>query len=226
MTQAFCLTHVPFEGPGVFEWALTELGLEFTTFLVPERGLPSSPGDFLLVMGGPMSANDADPWIADEIAFIRKAIESRTRVIGVCLGAQLMAKAMGGNIYKGPQLEIGITTIRLTAAGQADPVFSQLGNPAEVFEWHAEGIEPPPGAIVMAESDSYPVQAFRMGGRAVGILFHAEMERTDVDHLCANCPQDIRTAGLTSTSILQKSKFYLPILQQWARTLVESLAAS
>jgi len=226
MTQAFCLTHVPFEGPGVFEWAINDLGLEFTNFLVPERGLPSVPGDFLIVMGGPMSANDSDPWIAEEIAFIRRAVEQRTRVIGVCLGAQLLAKAMGGSVYKGEKSEIGMTTIRLTESGQKDPLFSQLGNPAEVFQWHSEGIEPPPGAIVMAESDKYPVQAYRMGGRAVGLLFHVEMERTDVDHLCANCPKDVRDAGLTSSSILQASKFYLSILQQWGRTLVEGLAAS
>lgn len=223
MGQAFCLTHVPYEGPGVFQWALADLGMELTEFLVPERGLPSTPGDFLLVMGGPMSANDKDPWIAEEIAFIQRAIESGTRTLGICLGSQLMAKALGGSVYKGEKPEIGMTTIHLTAAGANDPLFSDLGNPAQVFQWHGEGIEVPAGTVVMAESPLFPVQAFRRGKHAVGLLFHAEMEATDVDHLCSHHPKDIAAAGLTSTSIIQKSKFYLPILQQWARSLVERM---
>lgn len=223
MPTACCLQHVEFEGLGIYDFALRSRGFDIETFLVPKQGVPKDVADFHIIVGGPMSANGRDPWIASEIAFVGKAVASGKPVLGICLGAQIMAKALGGSVYKGPQLEIGMTAIHLTAEGKADPVFGQLQDPAEVFEWHGEGIQPPPGAVVMASSAAYPVQAFRYGPKAVGVLFHAEMDRTDIDRLCAHCPADIRAAGLTSSAILQKAKFYLPVLHRWAERLLDSL---
>ncbi len=223
MPTAQCLMHVEFEGLGIYDFALRNYGYDVETFLVPKQGVPKSPGDFHLVVGGPMSANGRDPWIGDELAFIRKVVESGKPILGICLGAQMLAKTLGGTVYKGSQPEIGMTTIHLTPEGKTDPVFGQLQDPAEVFEWHGEGIQAPPGAVVMASSPLYPVQAFRYGAKAVGVLFHAEMDRTDIDRLCAHCPADIQAAGLTSSAILQKAKFYLPVLHRWAGHLLDSL---
>lgn len=223
MANACCLMHVEFEGLGIYDFALRNAGFDIDTYLVPKQGVPKQTADFHLIVGGPMSANGRDAWIAEEIAFIAKAIASGKPVLGICLGAQMMTKALGGAVYKGPQPEIGMTTIHLTSEGKADPIFRKLQDPAEVFEWHSEGIQPPPGAVVMASSAAYPVQAFRYGPKAVGVLFHAEMDRTDIDRLCAHCPADIHAAGLTSSAILQKAKFYLPVLHKWAEHLLESL---
>jgi len=225
MSQAYCLTHVPYEGPGVFEWELQSRDYPLTTYNVPERGLPANPGDLLLVMGGPMSVNDEDPWIEEEIAFIGKAAKSGAKIIGVCLGAQMLAVSLGGKVTKGEKTEIGMTPITLTERGMEDPLFQKLADTRNVFEWHSEGIEAPTDAVVMASSELYPVQAFRYGEHAIGLLFHTEIERTGIEKLCENCKEDVIAAGLNSTNILQKGKLHLPLLHQWAHELIEHMTA-
>jgi GMP synthase (glutamine-hydrolysing) len=224
MPTACCLMHVEYEGLGIYDYALQSLGYEVQTHLTPKQGVPKELADFLLILGGPMSANDRHAWVADELAFVRKAVQAGQPVLGICLGAQLIAKALGAAVYKGPQLEIGMTTIHLTPEGRADPIFGKIQEPAEFFEWHGEGMQAPPGAVVMASSRAYPVQAFRYGAKTVAILFHPEMDRTDIDRLCAHCPADIHAAGLTASSILQKAKLYLPVMHRWGQHLLESLA--
>ena len=96
--RAVCLKHVPFEGPGALATALTARGVSLDPYLVPKDGLPKDAGELLIVMGGPMSVNDLDPWIAEETAFIRSALLAGKPVIGVCLGSQFMAKALGATV--------------------------------------------------------------------------------------------------------------------------------
>src|SRR3990167_8989867 len=102
--RAVCLKHVPFEGPGAFAISLANHGYSLDYCLVPNDGLPPDPGDLLIIMGGPMSVNDPDPWIAEETAFIRSALLAGTPVIGVCLGSQFMAKALGATDRKSTRL--------------------------------------------------------------------------------------------------------------------------
>ena len=113
--RAICLQHVSFEGPGAFASALMKHGISIECHLVPKNGLPQDDGDLLIVMGGPMSVNDPDPWIAEETAFIRSALLAGKPVLGICLGSQFMAKALGATIRPGQALEIGMTPIYLTA---------------------------------------------------------------------------------------------------------------
>src|SRR3970040_2710017 len=96
--RAVCLKHVPFEGPGALATALTARGVSLERYLVPREGLPKDAGDVLIVMGGPMSVNDPDPWIAEETEFIRSVILTGKPVIGVCLGSQFMAKELGATV--------------------------------------------------------------------------------------------------------------------------------
>ena len=114
MPKAVCLQHVPFEGPGAFAASLAKRGVRIEHHLVPQDGLPSDAGDLLIVMGGPMSVNDPDPWIAEETAFIKSALLAGQPVVGVCLGSQFMAKALGATVRSGKALEIGMTPVRLT----------------------------------------------------------------------------------------------------------------
>ena len=116
-----------------------------------------------------------------------------------------------------------MTTISLTPEGLADPAFSGIDAKTSVFEWHGEGIEAPAGACVLASSEAYPVQAFRHDN-ALGFLFHIEIERMGIDALCAHCGEDVKAAGLNNTLILQKAKLVLPLLQQWARDLIDRTA--
>src|SRR5574337_906318 len=133
MPKAVCLQHVPFEGPGNFAKALARQGVGLQYSLVPKDGLPYDAGELLIVMGGPMSVNDTDKWIAEETAFIRSALLAGTPMIGVCLGSQFMAKALGATVRSGKALEIGMTPVRLTDAGKQDPVFRSCPETFDVF---------------------------------------------------------------------------------------------
>ncbi|NOT23344.1 MAG: type 1 glutamine amidotransferase [Nitrospiraceae bacterium] len=221
--RAVCLTHVPFEGPGAFATALTAHGASLERHLVPRDGLPKDAGDLLIVMGGPMSVNDSDTWIAKETAFIRSVILSGKPVIGVCLGSQFMAKSLGATVRSGKELEIGMTPIRLTNEGKSDPVFGGCPETFEVFEWHGEIFDLPNDCVPLAGSEIAPLQAFRYGVHAYGLLFHLEMEQTGIDSLCSECAPDIAKAGLAAHTVRSIALPHLPQLHQVADRLVAHL---
>ena len=100
----------------------------------------------LILMGGPMSANDDLPWIPPEIATIREAVHRGIPVLGICLGAQLIARALGARVYRNPEKEIGWSSLQWTAAASADPLFHGFRDPETVFQWHGETFDLPPGA--------------------------------------------------------------------------------
>ncbi|UVT15584.1 MAG: type 1 glutamine amidotransferase [Nitrospira sp.] len=201
MPKAFCLQHVPFEGPGAFATALAKRGVSLEYSLVPKDGVPKDAGDLLIVMGGPMSVNDPGMWIHEETDFIRAALHAGKPVIGVCLGSQFMAKALGSSIRPGKALEIGMTPVRLTDEGKQDPVFGTGPEAFDVFEWHGEIFDLPKDCVPLAGSEIAPLQAFRYGDRAYGLLFHLEMEEGGIDSLCRECAQDLMKARLTAPQV-------------------------
>lgn len=175
--RAHCLQHVPVEGPAyIAEW-LEAGGHELViTRLYEGETLPDpSATDLLIVMGGPMGANDdgAVPWLAAEVAFIRGVIEAGTPVLGVCLGAQLVARALGAAVYPNTEPEIGWLPLRSVAHG-AKGVFTF---PAElpVFHWHSDTFDLPNGAVRLASSDACANQAFQYGDRVIGLQCHLEV---------------------------------------------------
>jgi GMP synthase (glutamine-hydrolysing) len=224
--RAVCLLHVPFEGPGTFETALTDRGATVDQYLVPKDGLPKDSGDLLIVMGGPMSVNDSDGWIADETAFIRSALLAGKPAIGVCLGSQFIAKALGATVRPGKALEIGMTPVGLTPEAKHDPVFKTLPDSFDVFEWHGEVFDLPNNCVPLAGSAIAPLQAFRYSTRAYGLLFHLEMEETGIDALCRECAPDLTKAGLTAQEVTSIATPHLPILHRFADQLIGHLLAS
>jgi len=224
--RAVCLQHVPFEGPGVFERSLRRRGVGLERHLVPQEGLPEDSGDLLIVMGGPMSVNDSDPWIAEETLFIRNALLSDKPVLGVCLGSQFMAKALGAAVRAGKALEIGMTPVRLTPEATSDPVFKKLPDSFDVFEWHGEIFELPKNCTPLAGSDIAPLQAFRYGDRAYGLLFHLEMEQAGIDSLCRECAMDLARVGVTARHITDAALPHLPALHRFADDLIGALVSS
>jgi GMP synthase-like glutamine amidotransferase len=201
MQRAVCLQHVPFEGPGAFAASLAKRGVTLEHCLVPKDGLPNDTGDLLIVMGGPMSVNDPDPWIAEETAFIRSALHAGQPVIGVCLGSQFMAKALGATVRSGKALEIGKTRVHLTEQGRQDPVFGAFPEALSVFEWHGEVFDLPHECVPLAGSEIAPLQAFRFGSRAYGLLFHLEIETEGIDALCRECAPDLDRARLAASNV-------------------------
>lgn len=224
--RAVCLKHVPFEGPGAFATALTARGVSLERYLVPQDGLPKDAGDLLIVMGGPMSANDSDGWIAEEVAFIRSALLAGKPVIGVCLGSQFMAKSLGATVRPGKALEIGMTPVRLTAEAKQDPVFGTAPESFEVFEWHGEVFDLPKDCVPLVGSDIAPLQAFRYATRAYGLLFHLEMEENGIESLCRECAPDLTKTRLTAHHVKAAALPHLPQLHQIADRLVAHLLDS
>ena len=211
MRRAICLQHVSFEGPGAFASSLAKHGVTLEKYLVPTDGLPNDTGDLLIVMGGPMSVNDADPWIAAETDFIRAALVLGKPVIGVCLGSQFMAKALGATIRSGKALEIGMTPVYLTPEATHDPVFGTLPHSFNVFEWHGEIFDLPNDCVPLVGSEIAPLQAFRYGTWAYALLFHLEMEEPGMDNLCRECASDLAKAGLSAQHVKTTA---LPQLQK------------
>jgi GMP synthase-like glutamine amidotransferase len=172
--------HIWCETPGIFLELLREQSLPVETVKLFEGDrLPEDLSRFsgLLVMGGPMSVNDeADyPWLKTEDRLLKEALALDFPTLGICLGSQLIAKAAGGTVRQGPRKEIGWYPVRLTPAARHDRLFRESPETIEVFQWHGEYFDTPPGAVNLASSDLYSCQAFSIGQNVYGLLFHLEV---------------------------------------------------
>ena len=174
------LQHLASEHPGVFRDFFREDGFEWTTIELDEgEKIPDlAPFDAMVVMGGPQDVwqEDEHPWLKPEKAAIRQfVVEMGRPYLGICLGHQLLADALGGEVGPGAAPEVGALTISLTEDGRRDPLFAGLSDPIEVLQWHGAAVNRlPPGGVALARSDMCEVQAFRYGPRAYGLQCHVE----------------------------------------------------
>lgn len=174
--------HVPFEPLGTLDPLLKEHGfrIRYVNFSRDPDQRPRLDGyDALIVLGGPMNVDEtaAYPNLATEVELINEALQRGRHVLGICLGAQLLAKALGATVVPNGVHEIGWHTVRLTAEGEADPVLSALDSPAPLFHWHGDRFELPADARHLAQSELCANQAFRHGDLALGLQFHLEVDR-------------------------------------------------
>jgi GMP synthase (glutamine-hydrolysing) len=144
-----------------------------------EQAPDPEPYDLVLVYGGYMSSYDdsGHPWITDELRFLERCLKAGTPVFGICLGSQLLARLLGARVYRSPVPEFGFKSIRLNAAGAADPVLGPVGGPDGSFlaiEWHDDAWDLPAGTELLAGSEAWPNQAFRYGPEVLAIQFHLE----------------------------------------------------
>ncbi len=178
--------HVPYEPLGTLDPLLKEAGfrIRYVNFGRDPHQRPSLDKYVaLIVLGGPMNAHQIDtyPNLATEVNVIREAVDSGMSVLGICLGAQLLAKALGGRVARNDAREIGWYDVELTEAGRTDPVISGFAATQSVFQWHEDGISLPDGAAHLATSPTSPVQAFRYGEHAYGFQFHLEVDASLVE---------------------------------------------
>jgi len=172
------LQHVDCEPPAEYEDVLIEHGIGVERVLLADGdALPDWRGFAgVIVMGGPMGAYDTDKfaWLEPELALIREAVSAGHPLWGVCLGAQLLASAMGARVWAGPRPEVGVCEVHPTPDARHDPVFGDLTGPVPALQWHTDTFDLPAGAVLLASSAQYPHQAFRVG-RAYGVQFHVEV---------------------------------------------------
>jgi len=189
------LQHVPFEGPAaIADWAAAQ-GVSVAVFHVYRgEALPAlADFDMLTVMGGPMSVNDEDKlaWLTPEIALVRDSIGAGKTVLGVCLGAQMIAKALGAKVFAGKNKEIGWLPVSRSEA--AHPVFDGVPAQFVAFHWHGETLDLPAGAIRLAETAGAANQAFAIGERVLGLQFHIEATAESALGLLEHAADEIGT---------------------------------
>jgi GMP synthase-like glutamine amidotransferase len=192
--------HEPFEGLGMIaEWAGKRgHSLTRTAFYEPGAVLPQL-GDYdaLIVMGGSMGVYDTDrfAWLAPELAHIRAAIDACKHVLGICLGAQLVAAALGAGVAPHVHKEIGWFPVALTEAGATHPLLSGFNSAMLVFHWHGDRFEIPQGAQNLISSAACDHQAFAYGQRTLALQFHLEMDDAAVQAILAGCAGELEREG-------------------------------
>ncbi len=201
------LQHVAFEGPGSVAPAVTDSGATLHVVRVDQNEAvppPDSVGGMsgLVVMGGPMGVHDDLLWLEEERALLRAAVGAGLPVLGVCLGAQQLAAALGAEVTGGPVLECGVGEVHLTTDAIGDPVFGPAPTPLPCVHWHGDTFSLPEGAVRLAGNDAYENQAFRVGERAYGLQFHVEVTASLVAHWGPHLPAGVfvRTSDVAHVS--------------------------
>jgi GMP synthase-like glutamine amidotransferase len=183
------------EGLGYIDSWLHENGVTVSSTRIFEDARFPELGEFdgLIVLGGPMSVNNVDiyTWLAQETRFIEDVIAANKPVFGICLGAQLIAKALGASVSKNPYKEIGWFPVERVVSARQTLVETLIPEQAEVFHWHGETFELPAGATHFATSKVCANQAFLFGNRVIGLQFHLEITREGVEMLIHYCGSEL-----------------------------------
>jgi GMP synthase-like glutamine amidotransferase len=187
--------HAPHEGPGLLAGVLAAaeldthvVRLDLGEDLPPPAGLGGA-----IVMGGAMGVHDTDvfPWLETERRWIADTVRADIPVLGVCLGAQLLAAALGAAVTTGPAPEVGVGAVALTVDGRSDPVLGPEGERVAVIQWHGDTFEIPDGAVHLATGERYPNQAFRYGRVAYGLQFHVEVDDAMAEAWAPDLPSGV-----------------------------------
>ena len=189
------LKHVPFEGlEAILPWLKEREWQVSLTELYRDEPLPSiNDIDWLIVMGGPMSAHDESKysWLKAEKDLIGQAIETGKPILGVCLGSQLIADVLGSKVYKNPEPEIGWFPIELSEKATSHELGRLIPPQVEVFHWHGETFDLPQGALHLASSQACENQAFVYGDRVLGLQFHLETTQETLEALVHGCANEL-----------------------------------
>ena len=218
------MQHTLCETLGSFEAVLQGNGVEYS-YIETHEGNPV-PAEMaekagLIVMGGPMGVYEYAryPFLRDEMYLIESALKLEKPVLGVCLGSQLLAAALGAEVKKGERKELGWHTVTLSDSAAHDPLFRGVGNEFCPFHWHGDVFSLPREAIRLASSKQTLNQAFRYGKNAYGILFHLEVTGGQVSQMLSDFADELRETGGSASEISEQSTHYLPTLHGIATTV-------
>ena len=195
MKTAWIFQHVPFEGPGAIAPWLLSRGYDLNTFRWWEQTSPPclDDVDLLIMMGGPMSVNDTEelPWLQEETHWLSAALKRELPMLGICLGAQLLASALGARVQPNAEREIGWWPVQPMETTGRDPV--------TVLHWHGETFELPEGAVHLEWSEACRHQSFRWGERAIGLQYHPEATQESLDALIVNSRHELQPGPFVQT---------------------------
>ncbi len=186
MAKIAVFQHAPYEILGILHPLLKDEGfrMRFVNFGRSDyRMIDMHKYDGLVVLGGPMGVYETDrhAHLLEEIACIRVALEQGKPILGICLGSQLLAAALGAEVRPAGVKEIGWYDVRLTEEGRKDPVLGKFKPLEKIFQWHGDTFDLPAGAVQLASSPLFPQQAFRYGDRTYGLQFHLEVDGPMID---------------------------------------------
>lgn len=223
--RALVVRHIAIEGPGLLTELMQRAGwtLDLRAMDVGDE-LPRDPGDYqaVVVLGGPMNVYEEHlyPYLKPLDRLLKEAMAREMPVLGICLGAQLMAKALGAAVTKNPVKEIGWYTVTLTDAGRSDPLFAGLEPSLPVFHWHGDTFAIPAGAVHLARAPSCPAQAFRYGRAAYAFQFHLEVTADMVAEWTAAYAPELAAFGATAVEMQQATAAQAPRCAAIAATVL------
>lgn len=190
-----CFMHVPFEEPGLItDWVEREAcNLKYTRLYNNDTLPDPDTVDMLIIMGGPMNVLDfhIHPWMKDEVDWVSNFLGSGKAILGICLGAQIIATALGSDVYPGKEKEIGWHSIRFLPGLGEFKICKKLPSARKVFHWHGDTFDIPKGAIRIAESNLFPNQGFIYEKRVIALQFHLEVGPKNVEDLVENCRDEL-----------------------------------
>jgi len=198
--------NIGIEGPGLWEGVVVEKGVEYRVVEAYEEDVPTDPEPYshVLILGGPMSANEEDkyPFLTREMELISSCVEVDKPLLGICLGAQLVAKTLGSRIYPTPAKEIGWHTVELTRPAAMDFLFSFMPKEVTVFQWHVETFDLPRHSVRLAASEVCPNQAFRFKNHIYGLQFHLEVTQGMVNTWKGAYKEELKEEGAAIPSFV------------------------
>ncbi|HVA55274.1 MAG TPA: glutamine amidotransferase [Gammaproteobacteria bacterium] len=224
MKSLLAIRHVPFEDLGCLEAPLTNSGYAIRYVDAPTADfthIVQAKWDLLVVLGGPIGVNERDdyPFLGEELRLLELRLKHQVPTLGICLGSQLMAHALGARIHKNRSVEIGWKSLTLTSAGQ-DSSLQHFRRP--VFHWHGESFDLPAGARHLASTDLCPNQAFSLGSSLLGLQFHPEVTARGLEQWYVGHTNELRSHGLSPASLREDAARFAPMLAHQATAFLQA----
>ena len=226
--RVLILQNCPIEGIGLYGTHLMETGIAHRTLhpYAGENFPPLNQFDAIIVGGTPVSVNKIQRYIflVNEERFLKKALDCGKSILGICFGAQLLARMLGAVVEKNPLMEIGSYQVSLNAAGRRDPLFQGFPETFPVFHWHGDTFAIPPGASRLATGRDCANQAFR-SGPAMGLQFHLEITAAEAGCWADAYPDELRSIAKSKATLLGECREHEPMMAKLAGLLLDNFLA-
>lgn len=228
MKSLLAVRHVPFEDLGCLAAPLTESGYAIRYVDAPTADfsrISQAAWDLLVVLGGPIGVHEQRdyPFLTQELGLLEQRLKHKAPILGICLGGQLLAHALGAQVHKNRGLEIGWKSLQLTSAGN-DSSLRYFRKP--VFHWHSDGFDLPAGARLLAGTEQCPNQAFSLGNSLLGLQFHPEVTARGLEQWYVGHTGELRNLGLSPASLREDAERFAPVLAHQSAAFLHSWLAN